>query len=42
MKRDIKKYLFDIQTSIQSIHDYLAGERNSRAQDIEPLHSAPK
>jgi len=28
MKRDIKKCLFDIQTSIQSITVYLAGERD--------------
>ncbi len=28
MKREIKKYLFDIKTSIDSIFDYLGGERN--------------
>ncbi len=28
MKREIKKYLFDIKTSIDSIFDYLGEERN--------------
>ncbi len=28
MKREIKKYLFDIQTSIDSINDFLGGDRN--------------
>ena len=28
MKREIKKYLFDINTSIDSIFEYLGGERN--------------
>ena len=28
MKREIKKYLFDIKTSIESIFDYLGEERN--------------
>ena len=28
MKRDIKKYLFDINTSIESIFEYLGTERN--------------
>jgi uncharacterized protein with HEPN domain len=28
MKREIKKYLFDIKTSIESIDDYLGEERN--------------
>ena len=28
MKREIKKYLFDIKTSIDSINDYLGEERN--------------
>jgi uncharacterized protein with HEPN domain len=28
MKREIKKYLFDINTSIDSIFDYLGSERN--------------
>jgi len=28
MKREIKKCLFDINTSIDSINDYLGGERN--------------
>ncbi|MCU4165485.1 HepT-like ribonuclease domain-containing protein [Carboxylicivirga caseinilyticus] len=28
MKREIKKYLFDIKTSINSIFDYLGNERN--------------
>lgn len=28
MKREIKKYLFDINTSIDSIFDYLGDERN--------------
>jgi uncharacterized protein with HEPN domain len=28
MKREIKKYLFDIHTSIDSIFEYLGGERN--------------
>ncbi|MCW3789767.1 HepT-like ribonuclease domain-containing protein [Plebeiibacterium sediminum] len=28
MKREIKKYLFDIKTSIESIFDYLGDERN--------------
>ena len=28
MKREIKKYLYDIQTSIDSIYQYLNGERN--------------
>lgn len=28
MKREIKKYLFDIKTSIDSIFDYLGDERN--------------
>jgi uncharacterized protein with HEPN domain len=28
MKREIKKYLFDINTSIDSIFDYLGNERN--------------
>lgn len=28
MKREIKKYLFDIKTSIESINDYLGESRN--------------
>jgi len=28
MKREIKKYLFDIKTSIDSIFEYLGGESN--------------
>jgi uncharacterized protein with HEPN domain len=28
MKREIKKYLFDIQTSINSINEYLGEERD--------------
>jgi len=28
MKREIKKYLFDIKTSIDSINDYLGESRN--------------
>lgn len=28
MKREIKKYLFDIQTSIDSINNYLGDKRN--------------
>jgi len=28
MKRDIKKYLFDIHTSIESIFEYLGPDRN--------------
>ncbi len=28
MKRKIKKYLFDIKTSIESINDYLGENRN--------------
>lgn len=28
MKREIKKYLFDIKISIDSINDYLTGKRN--------------
>lgn len=28
MKREIKKYLFDIKTSIDSIFEYLGGEQN--------------
>ncbi len=28
MKREIKKYLFDINTSIDSVFEYLGGERN--------------
>lgn len=28
MKREIKKYLFDIKVSIDSINDYLGSERN--------------
>ena len=28
MKREIKKYLFDIKTSIDSINEYLGEERN--------------
>lgn len=28
MKREIKKYLFDIKTSIDSIFSYLGDERN--------------
>ena len=28
MKREIKKCLFDINTSIDSINDYLGGERD--------------
>lgn len=28
MKREIKKYLFDIKTSIDSIEEYLAGDKN--------------
>jgi uncharacterized protein with HEPN domain len=28
MKREIKKYLYDIKTSIDSIEDYLGGKRD--------------
>jgi uncharacterized protein with HEPN domain len=28
MKREIRKYLFDIKTSIDSINEYLGGQRN--------------
>jgi len=28
MKREIKKYLFDIKTSIDSVEEYLGAERN--------------
>lgn len=28
MKREVKKYLFDIKTSIESIHDFLGEKRN--------------
>ena len=28
MKREIKKYLFDINTSVNSIFEYLGSERN--------------
>jgi len=28
MKREIKKYLFDIKTSIESVEEYLGEERN--------------
>ena len=30
MRREIKKYLFDIKTSIESINEYLEGERDFR------------
>lgn len=38
MKREIKKHLFDIQASVDSIHEYLGEERDFLSYQENKLH----